>query len=58
MDEPNKSIFKKFLIIYAIILTVLMLIFLGYVADSLIQYEKNQTEQGSVHLCPIVYFRV
>ena len=43
-EEPNKSIFKKFLLIYVIILTVLMLIFLGYVADSLIKYEKNQVE--------------
>lgn len=44
MDKQNKSIFKKFLLIYVIILVVIMLIFLGYVADSLIKYEKNQTE--------------
>jgi len=36
--------FKKFLIIYIIFLTTLMSAFLIYVADSLIQYEKNQTE--------------
>ena len=44
MEKPKKSIFKKFLIIYVIILTVLMLVLLGYVADSLVKYEKNQTE--------------
>jgi hypothetical protein len=44
LEEEKKSIFKKFLIIYVIILTVVMLVFLGYVADSLIKYEKNQIE--------------
>lgn len=44
MDEQKKSIFKKFLMIYVMILVAIMLIFLGYVADSLIKYEKNQTE--------------
>lgn len=44
MEKQKKSIFKKFLIIYIIILVVLMLAFLGYVADSLIKYEKNQIE--------------
>ena len=43
-EEPKKSIFKKFLIIYVIILAALMLVFLGYVADSLIKYEKNQID--------------
>jgi len=44
MEEQKKSIFKKFLIIYVIILAALMVVFLGYVADSLIKYEKNQIE--------------
>ena len=46
MEQKNKekSIFKKFLNIYVIILFILMLAFLGYVADSLVKYEKNQTE--------------
>lgn len=44
IEEPKKTIFKKFLIIYVIILAVLMIAFLGYVADSLIKYEKNQIE--------------
>lgn len=44
IEEEKKSIFKKFLIIYVIILAVLMIAFLGYVADSLIKYEKNQIE--------------
>ena len=42
--ETKKSVFKKFLIIYVIILLVLAGVFLGYVADSLIKYEKNQIE--------------
>lgn len=42
--KQEKSMFKRFIIIYAIILLILMLIFLGYVADSLIKYEKNQTD--------------
>lgn len=46
MEEQveKKSIFKKFIIIYVAILTVLMAIFLIYVADSLIKYDKNQIE--------------
>ncbi len=44
MKEQKKSKFKKFLIIYAIILTILMLAFLGYVLDSLIKYENNQID--------------
>ena len=46
MEEQieEKSIFKKFIIIYVTILTVLMAIFLIYVADSLIKYDKNQIE--------------
>ena len=46
MEEQieKKSIFKKFIIIYVTILTVLMAIFLIYVADSLIKYDKNQIE--------------
>ena len=43
-EKRKKSIFKKFLITYVIVLFILMLAFLGYVADSLIKYEKNQTE--------------
>lgn len=43
-ENEKRSIFKRFLIIYVIILLVLMLAFLGYVADSLIKYEKNQVE--------------
>lgn len=42
--KEEKTKFKKFLLIYTIILVLLMAIFLIYVADSLIQYEKNQTE--------------
>lgn len=44
MEEQKKSRFKKFLTIYVIILVMLMVIFLGYVTESLIKYEKNQTE--------------
>jgi len=40
----KKSFFKKFLIIYAVILSVIMIGFLVYVADSLIKYENNQIE--------------
>lgn len=43
-ETPKKSKFKKFLIIYVIILVVLMIAFLGYVLDSLVKYEKNQIE--------------
>lgn len=43
-ETPKKSKFKKILILYVIILTILMVIFLGYVVDSLIKYEKNQIE--------------
>ena len=43
MQKP-KPVFKKFLIIYVIILAILMLVFLAYVADSLIKYEKNQID--------------
>lgn len=42
--KKEKNIFKKFLIIYVICLVILMSVFLIYVADSLIKYEKNQTE--------------
>lgn len=42
--KKEKTKFKKFLLIYTIILVLLMTAFLIYVADSLIQYEKNQTE--------------
>ena len=46
MEQKNKekSIFKKFLNIYVIILFILMLTFLGYMTDSLVKNEKNQTE--------------
>ena len=46
MEEQveKKSGFKKFIIIYVAILTVLMAIFLIYVADSLIKYDNNQIE--------------
>lgn len=36
--------FKKFITIYSIALAVLMVCFLGYVADSLIKYETNQID--------------
>lgn len=42
--NKEKSTFKKILTIYVICLLILMSVFLIYVADSLIQYEKNQTE--------------
>lgn len=42
--KKEKTKFKKFLLIYTIILVLLMAVFLIYVANSLIQYEKNQTE--------------
>ena len=42
--KKEKTKFKKFLLIYTIILVLLMTAFLIYVADSLIQYEKNQKE--------------
>lgn len=44
LEEQKKSIFKKFIMIYIIILIVAMIVFLGYVAESLIKYEKNQIE--------------
>ena len=40
----KQSIFKRFLIIYVIILAVVMIAFLAYVADSLIKYENNQID--------------
>lgn len=42
--KQEKSTFKKILTIYVIILILIMAIFLIYVADSLIKYENNQTE--------------
>ena len=42
--KEESSKFKKFFITYIIVLSLLMSIFLIYVADSLIQYEKNQIE--------------
>ena len=42
--KKEKNGFKKFLTIYVICLVILMSVFLIYVADSLIKYEKNQTE--------------
>ena len=45
MEESKISIFKKFLTIYVIILITLMVVFLTYVADSLIKYETNQIEK-------------
>ncbi len=42
--EQKKSVFKRFLLIYVIILVAIMLVFLGYVANSLIRYEKNQID--------------
>lgn len=50
MEETKKSIFKRFLIIYVIILVVLMLAFLIYVADSLIIYENNQIDNYMANL--------
>ena len=43
-NKREKSNFKKFLIIYVAILTIIMIGFLIYVLDSLIKYEENQTE--------------
>ena len=43
-ERTKKSKFKKFLIMYVIILVVLMIAFLGYIMDSLVKYEKNQIE--------------
>lgn len=42
--KKEKNGFKKFLIIYIICLVVVMSAFLIYVFDSLVKYEKNQTE--------------
>lgn len=42
--KKEKNGFKKFLTIYIICLVILMSGFLIYVADSLIKYERNQTE--------------
>ena len=44
MKTEKNSMFKKFLVIYILILVVFMIAILSYVADSLIKYEKNQTE--------------
>lgn len=41
--KQKTSKFKKFLLIYVMILTVLMIAFLVYVINSLVNYEKNQT---------------
>lgn len=43
-EKKVKTKFQKFLMIYSIILAVLMLLFLIYVGNSLVKYEKNQTE--------------
>ena len=43
-EISKKSKFKKFLIIYVIILLILMISFLVYVMDSLVKYEKNQIQ--------------
>lgn len=43
-NKKEKSNFKKFLIIYVVILTIIMIAFLIYVADSLIKYENNQID--------------
>lgn len=40
--KQKTSKFKKFLLIYVMILTVLMIAFLVYVINSLVNYEKNQ----------------
>ena len=50
MEGNEKSGFKKFLLIYVIILTALMIAFLIYVADSLIKYENNQIENYMANL--------
>lgn len=44
--EKTKKLtkFKIFLIAYTIFLAILMLLFLGYISQSLIKYEKNQVE--------------
>ncbi len=48
MKEKSRNTafsFKKALIIYTLVLSSLMLFFLGYVVVSLIEYEKNQVEK-------------
>ena len=50
MEEEKKPVFKRFLIIYVIMLVVLMLAFLIYVADSLIKYENNQIDTYMANL--------
>lgn len=52
--KNKKTKFKKFLIIYVAILTVLAIIFLGYIADSLIKYEKNQIENYMEELVSVL----
>ena len=42
--KKNKFTFKKFLLIYVIILCIFMIMFLIYVADSLKTYENNQVD--------------
>lgn len=43
-DKKGKSKFKKFLIVYTVILVICMMAFLWYVADSLMKYEANQID--------------
>ncbi len=43
-SKKESSKFKKFLKIYVVILLILMALFLGYVANSLIKYENNQND--------------
>lgn len=50
MEETQKSIFKRFLIIYVSILAVIMITFLIYVVDSLIKYENNQIDNYMANL--------
>jgi len=43
-EKKQKTPFQKFLILYAVCLSLLMIIFLIYVGNSLVKYENNQTE--------------
>lgn len=49
-NKKEKSNFKKFLVVYISILTIIMIAFLIYVVDSLIKYEENQIDNyiGSI----------
>lgn len=44
-EKKLKLKFKGFLILYSIVLTIIMILFLIHVFDSLVKYEKNQNEK-------------